>query len=275
MAYVNIRERQVPFAVRYISDLLAYRHLAWNLVGSDLRARFRRSYLGVLWAVIQPLAFSLTIALVWGSLFQAQSYWSFAIYVFSGMIVWEYFASVVSVSQDALINAEGYLKQTRVPFFIFQMRTPLTSMVIFLLGAVGLAILMLSLQSLPSWGEHLLLIPLFPVILVFFGIPVATIMSIAGTQFRDIKYISQILIQALFFVSPVMLGREVLDRPELNFLSFVNPLIPLINMFRDPVVNGQLWDKTEVLTLSFWLAGLWVVSIAMAVRAGRKLIFAL
>ena len=149
MTYVNIRQRQMPFVIRYVGDLLAYRHLAFSLVGSDLRSRFRRSQVGILWAIIQPLAFSMMIALVWGSVFNTDSYWQFAVYVFSGMIVWEYFTSVVSVSQDALINAEGYLKQTRVPFFIFQVRTPLTSMVVFLLGVVGLQILILTLEELP------------------------------------------------------------------------------------------------------------------------------
>jgi lipopolysaccharide transport system permease protein len=275
MAYVNIRERRLPFAVRYLSDLFLYRHLAWNLVGSDLRARFRRSQIGVLWAVIQPLAFSLTIALVWGSLFQSESYWDYAVYVFSGMIIWEYFASVVNVSQDALINAEGYLKQTRVPFFIFQIRTPLTSMVIFLLGMAGLALLVICLQKLPPLGEHLLLIPVFPVVLLLFGIPLGTIMSIAATHFRDIKYISQILIQALFFVSPVMLGREILERPELTVLNYVNPMAPLINLFRAPIIDGQFWNQTEAVTLVVWIVGLWGIAILMAVRAGRRLVFAL
>jgi lipopolysaccharide transport system permease protein len=275
MAYVNIRERRLPFVVRYIGDLFLYRHLAWNLVASDLRARFRRSQLGIVWAVIQPLAFSLTIALVWGSLFKAESYWDFAIYVFSGMIAWEYFASVVNVSQDALTNAEGYLKQTRVPFFIFQIRTPLTSMVIFLLGTVGLALLMISLQKLLPLGEHLLLIPVFPVLLLLFGIPLGTIMSIAATQFRDMKYISQILIQALFFVSPVMLGREILERPELTWLNYVNPMVPVINLFRAPIVDGEFWNQTELVTLLIWIAGLWAMAIVMAIRAGRRLIFSL
>jgi lipopolysaccharide transport system permease protein len=275
MAYVNIRERRLPFVVRYVGDLFLYRHLAWNLVASDLRARFRRSQLGVLWAVIQPLAFSLTIALVWGSLFESESYWDFAIYVFSGMIVWDYFANVVTVSQDALVNAEGYLKQTRIPFFIFQIRTPLTTMVIFLLGAVGLAVLLACLQKLPAFGEHLLVVPAFPVVLLLFGIPLATIMSIAATHFRDIKYISQILIQALFFLSPVMLGREILERPELSLLNYANPMVPLINLFRAPIIDGKLWDATEVLTLGIWIVGLWAMALLMAVKAGRRLVFAI
>lgn len=275
MAYVNIRERSSPFLIRYLGDLLTYRHLALSLVGSDLRSRFRRSQVGILWAIIQPLAFSMMIALVWGSLFKSESYWDFAVYVFSGMIVWEYFTSVVSVSQDALINSEGYLKQTRIPFFIFQIRTPLTSMVIFLLGVAGLVILVTVLGKLPPLGEYLLLIPAFPIVLLMFAIPLATIMSITATQFRDMKYISQILIQAMFFVSPVMIGREILARPELEFLAYLNPMVPLIGLFRAPIIDGVIWGQTELITMVAWIFGLWVLAIYMSVRAGRRLIFAI
>src|SRR5262245_26606545 len=112
MSYQNIHgRRQLPFAVRYVLDLIIYRHFALNLVGSDLRSRFRRSYFGILWAVAQPLGFALIIAWVWGSLFNQTSVLDYAIYVFSGFIVWDYFSAVMNVSQDSLTMSEGYLKQ--------------------------------------------------------------------------------------------------------------------------------------------------------------------
>src|SRR5579871_5700577 len=131
MSYANYHSRKMPAPLRYVADLFRYRHLCWNLVGSDLRARFRRSYLGILWAIIQPLAYSLVIAWAWGAIFHAPNYWSFAVYVFSGMLVWEYFNSTLIVSLDGLISAIGYLRQSRIPFFVFQLRVPLTAAVIF------------------------------------------------------------------------------------------------------------------------------------------------
>ncbi|MEQ1785263.1 MAG: hypothetical protein ABMA14_28290, partial [Hyphomonadaceae bacterium] len=68
MSYVNVQDRRLPFVLRYLGDLMTYRHLCWNLVTSDLRSRFRRTQLGVLWAVIQPLVMALLIAAVWGAL---------------------------------------------------------------------------------------------------------------------------------------------------------------------------------------------------------------
>jgi lipopolysaccharide transport system permease protein len=157
----------------------------WNLVASDLRSRFRRSYFGVLWAILQPLAFSLIVGYVWGRLFKYESVWDYALYVFSGMIVWEYFSAVINLSQEALPNAQGYLKQTRIPFFVFQIRTALTGLVILLFGMIGLVAMMAVMGRLPALGVHLLLIPLyFPIVFMFMA-PLAITMSILGTQLRD------------------------------------------------------------------------------------------
>lgn len=275
MAYQNIRERRLPFVLRYAADLFTFRHLCWNLVGSDLRSRFRRSRLGILWAVIQPLAFSLIIAAVWGSVFQVKDYWTYALYVFSGMIIWEYFNANVTVSQDSLINADGYLKQTRVPFFIFQLRTPLSAMVILLCGFLGFVVMGLALQKLPPIGLHYLLAPAFFGVFLIFCVPLATLMSVVGAQFRDAKYITMIAVQALFFVSPVMLDRAVLSRPELQFLNYINPIVPILDLFRAPLLHGEMWKQEELLVIGIWTLSLWVAAFIVQIRAGRKLIFAL
>lgn len=275
MTYANIQSRKLPFLLRYSADLVLYRHLCWNLVASDLRSRFRRSYLGILWAIIQPLAFALMIAGVWGTVMGMPNYLEFAIYVFSGLIVWDYFGTVVGISQDALVNAEGYLKQTRIPFIIFQVRTPFSAMLIFLCGFAGLIVLMLALGSFPPIGLHLILLPLFVVLLLLFVVPIAIIMSVMGTLYRDVKYISQIAIQGLFFLSPVMLDRGVFDRPELEFLKYANPVFSLLDLFRSPLLHGELWRVQSLGALLLWIVALWGLAALAAARGGRRLIFAL
>jgi lipopolysaccharide transport system permease protein len=265
----------MPSALRYVGDLFTFRHLCWNLVASDLRSRFRRSRLGILWAIVQPLAFSLLIAAVWGSVFQITDYWQFAIYVFSGMIVWEFVSTVVTVSQDALTNAEGYLRQTRIPLFIFQIRNPLSALIVFFCGVLGLAIFLAAFQRLPSVGLHLALIPAFVGVLLLLAVPVAILMSVIGTQFRDVKHISGILMQGLFMISPVMLDRQVLNRPELEFLAVANPVVPLLDLFRDPVLNSKMWEQHDLFVLSIWAAALWILAVVASMRAGRKIVFAL
>jgi lipopolysaccharide transport system permease protein len=275
MSYVNIQGRRMPFIVRYMLDLLAYRHLAVNLVASDLRARFRRSYLGILWAVIQPLGFSLIIGYVWGTLFAAKSYWEYALYVFSGMIVWEYFGTVMSVSQDALLSAEGYLKQTRIPFLIFQIRTALTGLVVFLAGFAGLIGMLAFMNKLPPVGMHLLYIPAFFGVAFLFMAPLAVIMSILGTKLRDLKYITGLAVQALFFISPVMLGREIFESDKMVIINLINPMAQLINMFRQPLFDASGWTYSQMGTVAIWIGVFWVLAIWISAAEGRKLVFSL
>ena len=275
MTYSNVHGRSLPFLIDYVHDLARYRHLCWNLVGSDLRARFRRSTVGILWATIQPMAFAMMIATIWGAMLKVPNYWDFALYTLSGLIVWEYFATVVNISQDSLRNAEGYLKQTRIPFLTFQVRVPLTAAVISLFGILGLVIMQTFVGALPGFGLHLLLLPAFFVLLIAFGLPMAVLMSVLGLVFRDLKYISQIAVQALFFVSPVMLDRGLLERPEFAPLKYLNPVVPLLDLFRDPIVYGQLWKTESLLLVLGWIAALWIMAVVASIKVGRRLIFAL
>jgi lipopolysaccharide transport system permease protein len=275
MSYSNYQIRKVPGFVRYISDLLRFRHLCWNLVGSDLRARFRRSRLGILWAVIQPLSFSLLIAWAWGTIFQQQSYWEYTVYVFAGMLVWDYVGNTLLGSMDSLVSSVGYLRQARVPFFIFQARVPLTGTVVFVAGLFGLLGLVAALQMFPALGLHLLLIPAFPLVLIAFFLPVAVIFSVLGARFRDMRHIVGIGMQALFFVSPVMLDRSLFLGDRLGILQYANPIVPLLDMIRGPVLDGRVWSNQEMLVVGIWGLSLWAAAFVVAMRAGRKLVFAL
>lgn len=251
-----------------------FRGLSWNLVKSDLKSRFRRSRIGIFWAVLQPLGFSLAIAFVWGAIFQ-QDFLVFATYVFSGMIVWELFVNTVLGSQDSLPASEGYIKQANIPLIIFQMRTVFSGVFIFFAGLFGLLILLFVLGLGIEIGVHLLLLPVYIVLLVSFLMPVAIIFSFLGTQFRDLKHASGLGTSVLFFLSPVMLSREFLDSERLSLLPIFNPLIPLLDMFRAPLLYGGVWEIRDILVVTGWIAVLWISSIAAARIFGRRIVFEL
>lgn len=275
MSYVNIQDRRLPFALRYLGDLFAYRHLCWNLVGSDLRSRYRRTSLGILWAVIQPLAFALVIAAVWGVLQRRSSYLEFALYVFTGSVAFDLFSIAVNNGQDALTGAAGFVRQARIPFFIFQLRVVLSGMVTFLFALVGVFIFATAIGHPPVIGPHLLLVLAYLPLAVLFMLPIVMIMSNVGALFRDARHIVMLAERAVYMLSPVFLPREVLETPHLKFLEFVNPLIPFLDMIRDPIIENKLWDQQDVLVMGIWIAGLWMIALITAMSNGRKVVFAL
>ncbi len=275
MAYSNYRDREWPFIITYAIDLARYRHLLWNLVGSDLRGRFRRSRLGILWGVIQPMCFAIVLAAVWGAVFKAPDYISFMITVLSGLIMWEYFTTPMIVGLNALMNAGGYIKQSRIPFVVFQARVPLTATVMFLFGLLGLVLVMTATQRLPPLSIAYLQLPAFLLLMPLIMLPLTIIFSILGTKYRDTQYIIGLLIQALFFVSPVMLPRETLDLPHLHWLVYANPAVSVIDMFRDTIVYGKLWSFQTLTVFGAWTAGLWMVALLLSGKFGRRIVFAI
>jgi lipopolysaccharide transport system permease protein len=275
MSFVNVQDRKLPFVFRYLGDLLTYRHLCWNLVGVNLRARFRRTRLGWLWAIIQPLGMAMMIAFVWSALDRSVNVWQFALYVAAGHAAFDLVNHSVFGGQDALLSAGGYLKQARVPFFIFQLRVLLSGLVFFLFEVVAVIGFAVAIGEFPMPGQHLLLLPAYVVMAGLFCCPIVILFSIWGAQYRDLRHASGLLMRALFLLSPVMLPRSVLELPHLRFLEVVNPLVPLLDMFRDPVIYGQLWQLQDVTVLSIWTAALWMIALVSAASAGRKVIFAL
>ena len=275
MSYVNTIGNQFQSApFRYVASLYRYRSLCFNLVGSDLRARFRRSHLGLLWAGIQPLGFALLIASVWSVVFE-QDVVGFGVYVMTGMIVWEYFSNTVIGAQDALINSEGYLKQSRIPILIFQLRTPIAGLFTYMIGLAALLLLQAVVGQLPSWGPHLLYVIAFVPVLVLFITPIACIFSILGTQFRDLRHAMSLILNAIFFMSPVIVLRKFLEVDNLALLQYANPIIPLLRLQRSPLLESTNWPTESAMIVLAWIICLWLIAITLSIFFGRRIVFAL
>lgn len=275
MSYVNVNGRSMPFVIRYIIELFTYRHLMWSLVGSDLRSRFRRSYFGILWSLVQPLGFALALAYVWANLLVIPDYWTFLVYVYAGLIVWEYFSNCVVSSQDSLLNGEGYLKQTRIPFLVFQLRPAMSGLVVLaaaFCGLIGLQVIMGKVPIGLAWAVQT---PAAFVVLFLFMAPMCIVLSVLGTQFRDLKHLSTMVVSALFLLSPVMFERAMFDSDKLQLLRLLNPMITVLDMFRAAVVHGEWWTQEQGITIGCWIVGLWTMAIIVTVRAGRRLVFAI
>lgn len=126
----------------YLADVWRYRHLCLHLAISDLRARFRGSSLGILWAMVHPFIFALMYTFVLSSFFN-QDVVLYSVYIFSGVVLWEAISGYLNVGAHSIVNASGYLKQAPIPLAIFPMRTAIT---IFVVSNLGMASLLIYIQ---------------------------------------------------------------------------------------------------------------------------------
>lgn len=218
------------------------RHFWIHLTLSDLRSRWRRSFFGTLWSIIQPLGMTALLALVLSKLFNSDIF-TYAPYILSGIIVWECVTACVTGGALSFVQADAYIKQTKHPLAIYTLRTVLTSLIVLSLASV--ALFGWSAITLPQhFGWHWLgALTIFPGLALVLW-PLATLLAYIGTRFRDVPHATGLVMQALWFVSPVYFETKMFRQGGLDALVDYNPIYHLLQLVRAPLLDGT-WPTLE------------------------------
>ena len=248
----------------YWKGIWRARYFWSHLALSDLRSRWRRSFLGVLWSIIQPLGMTLLLAIVLSKMFKSDIF-TYAPYVLSGIIVWECITACVTGGALSFVQADAYIKQCKHPLAIYTLRTVLTSLIV--LALASLALFGWAAIALPqNIGWHwLAVLTIFPVLgLVLW--PLATLLAYIGVRFRDIPHATGLVMQALWFVSPVYFEEKMFRQGGLDALVDCNPIYHVLQLLRAPLLAGK-WPALENYGFAFLGA---VVFFLVACWIGRK-----
>lgn len=246
----------------YVKDIWGSRYFWTHLSLSDLRSRWRRSFFGAFWSIIQPLGLTALLSVVFGSIFKT-SIKEYAPYILSGMVVWEFITATATGGSLAFVQADAYIKQTRHPLAIYTLRTTLTNLIVMLLASVSLIgwVLLVMPQNfgLP-WLSALLIFPLVAMI----AWPMATLLAYIGVRFRDVPHALGLVFQAFWFISPIYLEARLFREGDLHGLLDYNPIYHLLQIVRAPLLRGE-WPTTEnyvyclatatIAALLAWLVG--------------------
>ena len=257
----------------YLAEMWRFRHFCLHLVGADIRSRFRRSYLGIVWAVLHPLFFALILGFVLSRLFN-QTFADYSIYVLAGIMVWELVSSSLGFGAMTFMVAESYLKQNAIPAALFPVRTALGLFFVHIVGVLGLVLFAIAFKQdaiTVTWLYY----PVFLIIVLLFMIPLCIISGFLSLIFRDYSQAVGIILQIIVYLSPVYLAREVYASPHLAPIAAFNPVTQLCDLFRGLALQGAAPTSHELIVLAGWIVGLWIIALLMLFRYERKLTFML
>lgn len=254
----------------YLQSIYRSRFFWTHLTLADLRAKYRRSLLGILWAMLQPLALALLLSFVMGNIFKV-SVLEYIPFIFSGLIVWEFISSSTIAGCNAFVNAEIYIKQYSHPLAIYPLRHILSALITLSLALLGLFFLVAcwkpaNLQLIPA---VILAIPL----LLLWTWPLAVIVAFIGTIFRDFQQLVIIFLQAIWYISPVFFQPKMFYQAHLAFLVDNNPIYHLLNLFRAPLLDGHFPEISSYLYVLMTAAFLWIIAGIILFKKEPKLIF--
>jgi lipopolysaccharide transport system permease protein len=248
----------------YLLGIYKSRYFWTHLALSDLRSKWRRSFLGLAWSVVQPLGMTLLLAVVFAKLFK-QEIADYAPYILSGMIVWEFFIATLIGGSLAFVQADAYIKQYRHPLAIYTLRTTLTNLMVLMMASLALIgwVLATKPQNFGwSWLAALLLYP-------FAGLmawPLATCLAYAATRFRDLPYALGLIMQAMWFVSPIYFEAKMFRNGGLGALVDDNPIYHLLEIVRAPLLRGE-WPTAANFAVCIVTA---MIFFAIAILTGRS-----
>jgi lipopolysaccharide transport system permease protein len=224
--------------------------LVCSLIKREIASRYRGSLLGLLWSLLNPLFMLAVYTFVFGVVMKSRwtmpdqlsatySTGEFAVILFSGLIVFQFFSEVVSQAPRLIVGNANYVKRIVFPIQIL----PIVSAGAALFN-VAVSLLVLLAFAYAVFGGipfTLFLAPIVLTPLVFMVLGVAWVLASTGVYFRDMSQIIAPLVTATMFLSPVFFQRTSLPAWLQPWLS-LNPLAIPVESFRDVVIFGTQPD---------------------------------
>ena len=248
-----------------MADLWANRDIAWTLALREIQVRYKQSVIGIAWALLQPVLTTAIFTFVFSYLARIPTgEVPYPVFVFSGLLMWQYFSRVVGEAAGSLVKNEAIITKVFFPRLILPLIPAISAAVEFAIALLVLVAVMLLYGMVPS--PLIVLVPVVVVAAGLLGYGIGLVLSPLNAIYRDIGIALPFFIQIAMYVTPVIY--PIAFVPErYQWLYALNPAATLIDTMRAIVVGA---DWPGLLSYAFLL--LWTVGfLAFGLRVFRKL----
>jgi ABC-type polysaccharide/polyol phosphate export permease len=235
------------------ADLVRYRELFGNLFRRDLQTRYKGSFLGVAWSLVNPLVLMGIYVLVFSLLWKVSTIPNYALYLLVGLTVWLFFSTSVTSASRSMVDSAALVKKVRFPRQLVPLSVVATQLVTF---TVMLAVVMVANAIvIPEVRSTFLLAIPLSIGFVAFVSGVALLLACGNVVFRDVEHLVSAMLLPLFFLTPILYDLDQLPGGVQQYdwvvtiLRWVNPLTPPLEAIRAPLFWGQMPDVWDVVYL--------------------------
>jgi ABC-type polysaccharide/polyol phosphate export permease len=245
--------------IQEIRELWRYRDLLWLLILNSIKTRYKRSVLGVVWTLLNPLLNMLVLSIAFSALFRfdVQNY---PVYILVGLLTWNFFSQTVTQAMHTLVWGSNLLKRIYLPRSIFSISVLGNGLMNLGLAFIPLLLIMVGMHHPISWT--LLLVPLAVFLLALFTLGLALLLSTLAVFFTDIVDLFNIVVSAWFYLTPIIYPLDIIP-PSLKVYLRWNPMTVFVDLFHSLIYEGQvpdLFNSGLAAGLAFGMAllGWWV-----------------
>lgn len=219
------------------SELIGFKELFFFFTWRDIKIKYKQTFLGFLWAVLQPLLMMVIFTFFFGRVLNIPSQnVPYPVFVFSGLLIWNMFSAGLSNAASSMVNNASIIKKIYFPRLIIPVSSVFVSVFDFFM-ALSLFILLLIFQSHPIALAAIWCWPLALLVTMLATLGPGTLLAALNVKYRDFRYIIPFLIQIIFFLTPVIYPVSMLTHPVLKYLLVISPVYAALEIFRYPVTG--------------------------------------
>ncbi len=219
-----------------IHEMWGMRGIIFNFAISDLKIRYRNSFLGVLWSLVEPLLLLGVLFFVFSTMFKTETP-NFPIYLLVGIITWNFFKNGTTIALSSLKNRSSIMTQIYFPRSVPGISAGITASIMLLTEIMVLVFFMVWLEFIPP--ITMLFLPLVLLLEFVLIIGISLPLSVLNVKYKDIEFIWGIALQAGFFLTPIFYQFEMLPESIRQILQF-SPMVQIITMTHHVTLYGQI-----------------------------------
>lgn len=243
----------------HIENFMKYRPLLYELVARDVKIKYRKSVLGVLWTLLNPLMMMIILSIVFSNLFRFDVE-NYSLYLLAGQILFNFYNESTSGSMTSILGNAALIKKVYIPKYLFVVSRIASSSINILSSFCALILVMLFTRTELHFTMFLVVIPL--AYLILFSLGVGMILAALTVKFRDIMHLYTVFLTALMYLTPIIYPIDML--PEwVRIIVNLNPLTGILNIFRSVMIYNTVPSISQflisfvivcvTLVLGFWI----------------------
>lgn len=222
----------------------SFKELLKQLIIRDIKLKYRRSYLGYLWSILNPLMMMVVLVTIFSNLFSRFDIPNYPLYLISGQIIFSLMTEATNMSVGSILGNASLIKKTYVPKYIFTISKVGSSLVNTLFSLGALLIVMVATQA--TFSLTILLVPLVLIQVFIFSLGLGMFLSAAAVFFRDIQYLWGVLISMWLYLTPIFYPVNIIPEEYQAIYKNINPMYWYLEQFRDIVLYTRLPDLHSV-----------------------------
>lgn len=246
----------IPFRTA-LGEVYQYREVLYHLLVRDLRLKHKHTKLGYLWSLLNPVFQMSVLTVVFSHLVRLEMR-DYTLFIFSGMLPWMFFQSSWFIGSYAFIENQNFIKKVYLPKLVFPLARVIVRWTDYLFSLVALSLIawVMGFSIQPTvW-----MLPAAIVLMFLFTLGVTVTMAVAVVFLRDLLHLQTVLMQLLYFATPILYPLEVMPE-KYRPLMALNPLYTQIRLFQRLIYDGVApsaaeWGMAAAMALAFFSLGL-------------------